>query len=121
MTLPYRLLIAALVGFVLLSVGAIGGYRYSEGRHAVADAKAQELRQALIDQQRAHEAQVAQTLEAKLSELQANERTIEHERLKIVERPVYRNVCIDDAGVRLIEAARAAKAGAASEPVTALP
>ncbi|TXH46573.1 MAG: hypothetical protein E6Q97_29350 [Desulfurellales bacterium] len=109
MTLPYRLLIAALLGFVLLSMGAIGGYRYSEGRHAVADAKAQELRQALIDQQRAHEAQVAQTLEAKLSELQANQTVIERERLKIVDRPVYKNVCIDDQGLDLISKARAGK------------
>lgn len=107
MTLPYRLLIAALLGFVLLTAGAITGHRYSEGRHAVADAKAQELRQALIDQQRIHEAQVAQTLEAKLSELQANQTVIERERLKIVDRPVYKNVCIDDQGLELISKARA--------------
>lgn len=57
-----------------------------------------------------HDSKVAAALEAKLSELKANERIIEREKLKIVDRPVYRNVCLDPDGVRI---ANASKNGAA--------
>jgi len=48
----------------------------------------------------------ADLLEKKLGELKENEKTIIREREKIVDRPVYRNECIDADGVRLIESAR---------------
>lgn len=57
-----------------------------------------------------HDSKVAAALEARLSELKDNERIIEREKLKIIDRPVYRNVCLDSDGMRI---ANAAKNGAA--------
>ena len=64
------------------------------------------------------EARVAAVVEQKLAGLRANERVIERERTKIVDRPVYRVDCIDDAGLRFLER-RAA--GAPAEPAGAVP
>lgn len=43
---------------------------------------------------------------------QQSVREITHETHKIIEKPVYRNVCIDDAGVRLLDHAAAVANGA---------
>lgn len=45
---------------------------------------------------------IGKQLEATLSTLKANEKVIEREKIKVVERPVYRNVCLDADGVQLI-------------------
>lgn len=47
-------------------------------------------------------------------------RTIYQEVERVVERPVYRNVCLDDDGLRIISAAIGAKP-AASEPAASVP
>lgn|SRR5574343_2005428 len=49
---------------------------------------------------------ISKQLETRLAELRANERVIERETQKVIERPVYRNVCTDADGLRLLEAAR---------------
>jgi len=66
------------------------------------------------------EANKAIILESKLSELKANEKVIERERVKIVNRDVYHNECIDVDGLRLIEQARAGKADT-SKPADRVP
>jgi hypothetical protein len=75
---------------------------------------------------REHEANVAKTLEEKLAQLKANSKVVErhYETQKVFERPVYRNECVDDDGLRYIEAKRtgtlptepASQMPAASEP-----
>ena len=62
-----------------------------------------------------HDSKVAAALETRLSELKANERIIEREKLKIVDRHGYRNVCLDADGVRLANAAKNGTAKSASE------
>lgn len=62
-----------------------------------------------------HDSKVAAALESRLSELKANERIIEREKLKIVDRPVYRNVCLDADGVRIANQAKNGTAKSASE------
>ena len=52
------------------------------------------------------EAVSSKTLEDKLASLKANERIIEREKLKIIDRPVYRNECLDATGLQYIESAR---------------
>lgn len=49
---------------------------------------------------------VTKSLAAQLAAIRSTERIINHETQKIIERPVYRNVCLDADGVRLIEQAR---------------
>ncbi|MBT9146155.1 MAG: hypothetical protein DDT42_02037 [candidate division WS2 bacterium] len=53
-----------------------------------------------------HENSVATKLEERLKELKANERIIEREKLKIIDRPIYLNECIDDDGLQLLNKQR---------------
>lgn len=55
---------------------------------------------------RESEANVAATLELKLQDLKANERVVERETIKLIDRPVYRSECVDADGLQLIERAR---------------
>lgn len=52
------------------------------------------------------EASTAQTIETALASLRANEKVIYRERVKLVDRPVYHNVCLDPDGLRIINAAK---------------
>ncbi len=79
-----------------------------------------QARDAMIAEYRVNEAGKARMLEEKLASLKANERVIEREKLKIIDRPVYHNTCLDDDGLRLIEAARSGKTNPA-EPTDAVP
>jgi hypothetical protein len=62
---------------------------------------------------------IAKAWEIRLSELRSNETTIIREREKIVDRPIYRNVCLDPAGVQLANDAKNGRI--TSKPVDALP
>ena len=75
-----------------------------------AELAAQKARETLIKELRENEAHIANILERKLEELRANEKVIERERIKIIDRPVYHNECLDADGLRLIERARTGKA-----------
>lgn len=86
------------------------------------DAKDKAELQAQLEAERKYEAReskVAKLVEDRLASLKANETVIERERLKLVDRPVYRNDCIDDDGLRLIE--RMARGGGAEKPVVEVP
>lgn len=66
-------------------------------------------KQAIILQHKAEMKQQQDTathLEQQLSQLKQKEKVVVRETYKVVERPVYRNVCLDDDGLRLIEQAR---------------
>lgn len=73
-----------------------------------------------VDMYRDSEQKQADTLQAKLDELKANERVVNHEVTKIINRDVYRNTCLDTDGLQLIESARNGKADT-SEPIKQLP
>ena len=45
---------------------------------------------------------ISKQLEEKLATLKANERVIEREKIKIIDKPVYKNVCLDAEAVSLI-------------------
>ena len=102
-----------LLAVSLVLVGCFGaGWR----THAAFDAE-EELKRA--DSVRAIQSAVSAKLEEKLSDLRANEKVIERETQKIIERPIYRNVCIDDGGLRLLESARTGTRP--SEPASKVP
>lgn len=58
----------------------------------------------LIERFEKKQAEVAQQVEIKLTELKANERIIERYKTEIVDRPVYSNECIDDDGLLILDA-----------------
>ena len=102
------------IGALLLVVGAFFygrhvGYTECDNDHLKAAAAAQEKREKQIGQ--------AQAGDAKAAEADVQRETIVREITrevpKVIDRPVYRNVCVDADGVRLIErAVEAANGGA---------
>lgn len=62
---------------------------------------------------------IAKAWEIRLSELRSNETTIIREREKIVDRPVYRNICLDPSGVQLANDSKNGRIS--SKPDAAMP
>ena len=96
----------------VLLIAFLAGWQINGWRLAAEKAAAEEARQAMIDAFREEEAKAAAVLEKRLKELRANEKVIERERIKLVDRPVYSNECLDDDGLQLIERARKGKSDA---------
>ena len=68
------------------------------------------------------ESDIAGIVEARLAELQANQTIIDRGIIREIQNPVYRNVCIGDDGVRLLNAAaRGEAAGNPTEPAEEVP
>ena len=105
------LAIKAVATLVVLIVAFAAGWRTKGAFVAEAELEAQQARAEMISLVRAEEGRVAAVVEERLQELRANERTIEREKIKIVERPVYSQHCLDADGVQLIN--KAARGGAA--------
>jgi len=74
--------------------------------------------QAAIGAAMKRESEIAGKLETRLQELKANERVIERETIKIVNRPVYQSVCLDADGLRLINLSKGA---ATTKPADKVP
>lgn len=104
---PSILRIVLFVAVIVIAFGA--GWKVKSGLIAERDLAILEAKNAFIEEYRTNEANKANILEQKLADLRANERTIEREKLKIIERPVYHNECLDADGLRLIESARTGK------------
>ena len=107
-------MITSILGSWQLKVAALllaflAGWQINGWRLAAEKAAAEEARQAMIDAYREEEAKAAAVLEKRLKELRANEKVIERERIKLVDRPIYSNECLDDDGLQLIERARKGK------------
>lgn len=102
------------IGVLLALIGAFFygqhvGYTECENDHLKAAAAAQEKREQQIAQAQANDAKAAE------ADVQRETivREITREVPKVIDRPIYRNVCVDADGVRLIErAVEAANGGA---------
>lgn len=126
---PYLALISAVAAVALLATAYIAGRR--DGR-AIADGKQAAVEQAVKAERDKRETNVA-TGEtagaAKETDRQEKVREVYRETNTVTERPVYRNVCVDADGVRLIERATAIANGddpgessrPAGEPAAAAP
>lgn len=96
---PY-LIAAGVIGSLSLSMAA--GWTLCSWYEDSKDLAAQNERDEIMTKIRANELVIASHVEKRLQELKANERIIENHTKEIVNRPVYRNVCMDDDGLRLI-------------------
>lgn len=124
---PYLALIGAVVAVALLAAAYIAGRR--DGR-AIADGKQAAVERAVRAERDKREAAIA-TGEtagaARETDRQEKVREVYRETNTVTERPVYRNICIDGDGLRLIERATAIAngddsgqpAGAAGDPAPA--
>jgi len=106
------------IGGALLLIATTGafykGYKLAEDK---ADRKIQALQLAGLQERLKEQERVSTIIDSvdkKLGELRANEKTIEREKVKIIDRPVYNNQCLDDDGVSLINQARLGKSASAS-------
>lgn len=106
MILAYWKQIAAVV---ILVVAFIAGWQVKGAFVAKRDLAIAEAKAEFIKIYQEGEAHTAGIVESRLAELKANEKTIERERIKIIDRPVYSNECLDADGLLLIERARAGK------------
>lgn len=105
----------ALAGALASCIAGIGGFFY--GTH-VGAAQEQAAQKRADDAREAERRKLQGQMDAATERHQAAEfarqgdvREIYHESQKIIERPVYRNVCIDADGVRLLDRAAATANG----------
>lgn len=100
------LLIKIIVGAVALALSFGAGWRTKAAFVAERDLAIVEAKNEFISSYRVAESEFADALEKKLASLKANEKVINNEIVKIVDRPVYLNNCLDTDGLKLIEQAR---------------
>lgn len=110
----WKLVVAALA----LCACAAGGWTTRGWYEQAKDLAELQGANAAIDAAMKRESGIAGALEIRLQELKANERVIERETVKIVNRPVYQSVCLDADGLRLINLS---KATSATKPADKVP
>ncbi len=109
-----------LAGALTASAAGIGGFFYGTSVGAAQEQAAQARANAAADKVRDElqgeiDAHAEQRQSAEYTR-QANVREIYHETQKIIDRPVYRNVCIDPDGVGLLDRAATIANGAGLSP-----
>jgi len=112
-----RLVIALLI----LLFGFTAGWRVQAWRYAANAAESAEQARELAVQRRRGADAAAATYEAERQRQAAQQKVITREVERVVERPVYRNVCLDADGLRILGAAVDAARPAAGEPAPAMP
>jgi hypothetical protein len=118
---PYAILAAVILVIALFTgtyvKGRVDGLKKCQDRIAVLQAEA--TARAVAEQDKAVEA--ATKLEAQRVRTEIKYRTITKIVEKLVERPVYRDVCFDDDGLRLVNAALTGSPAPAGQPAHPLP
>lgn len=116
-----NVLVAKLVAAVVAIVIAFtAGWQVKGAFVAKRDLAIVEAKTEFINAYKDAEKGKADLLEKKLGELRANEKVIERERIKIIDRPIYSQQCLDADGLLLIESARTGKANSI-KPISEVP
>lgn len=89
-----------------LAAAFVSGWTASDWHSDSLELVANKAAQASAGASMWREASTAQTIETALANLRANEKVIYRESVKLVDRPVYHNVCLDADGLRIINAAK---------------
>ncbi|WP_083941561.1 hypothetical protein [Salinicola socius] len=106
---------------IALAIAAGGGW-ISRGWFADAQRLTEERAARLVvDAAMAREADIAGVVEDRLAELDANERIIDRGIIREIQQPIYRNVCLGDNAVRLLNDAAAGRAPDTTEPQAQMP
>lgn len=110
----------ALASALAACLTGIGGFAYGvkvgSAQEQAAERRADAAAQAERDERQSQIDASAQQHQANEQTRQTNVREIYHESQKIIERPVYRTVCIDSDGVGLLDRAAAAANGEGFAP-----
>lgn len=110
------LLIQILVAAGIFVAGASAGIKWHAGQDAIAENARQVNQRAAERLQRQNTDTAAERHEKVKAEIQVRYQTITKEVQYVVEKPVYRNICLDDDGLRLIREQLAGPSAAASQP-----
>lgn len=114
-----KLYVIATLCLASLACGGAGGWT-ARGWKAAADDQQRRDNEAETARLRAKRVDsAAEALEQKEASTAIRWRTVTKEVAHVVEKPVYRNVCLDDDGLRLIAAEVGARS--ASQPAAAVP
>ncbi|MDB5975131.1 MAG: hypothetical protein JWR07_1891 [Nevskia sp.] len=109
------------IALAIFAAGAAGGVKWHAGQDAIAEVKARELRESDARQQRKLGDTAATGHEADKAKIRTEVHTVTVEVEHETEKLVYRNVCIEPDGMRLIERTLGAPRPAASQPAPAVP
>lgn len=112
--------IYAIVAALLFAGGTASGVKLTSDHYKAAELAEQKAVVAQIEAEVVRQVAASAQLEEKKDAQQVVYRTLTRTVDRIVEKPVYRNVCLDDDGLRAANAALAA-AGAAGGPHPAVP
>lgn len=110
--------------WVALAIGAAGfgaGWLTNDWRRDSQALKVERADNVAAIRQIDNEADKGRAFENKAGKIQVRYRTVVQEVDRVVEKPVYRNICIDDDGMRLLRAANADEPVPAGEPLPAVP
>jgi hypothetical protein len=117
----YKALLWIAVAAALFFAGwTAQGWRLNAKHDAEQLAQAKQAKEA-YDAKAKQYNEAAQALEAAKNEREIVYRTITKQVEKVVERPVYRNVCLDSGGLQLINDALAGRAADPGQPAPNLP
>ena len=114
------LLIQILIAAGIFVAGGAAGIKWHAGQDAIAENARQVNQRAVERLQRQNTDTAAERHEKVKAEIEVRYETITKEVQHVVEKPVYRNVCLDDDGLRVLGAALAGPAGVASQPARAV-
>lgn len=109
---------AALLALVL---GFTGGWKVQAWRWGAADAARLAAEAEAARAQRAAQDKASEGHEQDRAQQRVQFQTIYRDIEHVVEKPVYRNVCLDADGLRLVERAIGGPERAASEPAATVP
>lgn len=100
--------------------GLATGIKWHAGQDAIAENARQVNQRAVERLQRQNTDTAAERHEKSKAQIEVRYETITKEVRHVVEKPVYRNICLDDDGLRVLSDALAGPTGAASEPARAV-
>ena len=111
---PYLAVVALIAA--IAAGGWVGRGWYEDSQDLAEERGAQAAIQAAMER----ESGIAQVVEDRLADLQANERIIDRGVIREIQNPVYRSVCLPAGGLRLLNAAARGEAIPA-EPADEVP
>lgn len=118
---PYALLAGLLGALGLFGAGYWRGGHAARADYAAAELKAQAVAVETFKREEITLNVVSVNLEKRLGDLDANFTTITRTVDRIVDRPIYRNACFDDDGLRAANSAILGQAIDPAKPDDALP
>lgn len=113
--------IYAIVAAFLFASGAASGVKLTSDHYKAAELDQQKQYAADLEAAMKRQVDASQHLEEQKDEQRIVYQTITKTVDRIVEKPVYRNVCLDDDGLRAANAALARPAAAAGGPHPSVP